>query len=220
MLKRSQCSLTSIIRSSAQRWFNANNKHLLAAARCSIALSKFKVVSNKIPKYLKVYTCSITSLSNINSWHGLAESNTTTFVFFTFTANPRSAQNYWSTSNCCYSPTSDSNVIARSSAKNNIHTCMFAKANASHFLPSKCPFRASKYSPNSRGLRGQPYFTPSWHLKLEVTRSFGWLMHRISLAYIACSHRKKCPSTPKPANTCHSTSHDIVSNAFLKSTKQ
>jgi hypothetical protein len=47
--------------------------------------------------------------------------------------------------------------------------CTFTKAGASHFLLSKHPSRASKYSPNNRGLRGQPCFTSCWHLKLEVT---------------------------------------------------
>jgi hypothetical protein len=61
MLKRSWRSLTSIIHSSAQWGFNANNERLLATAKCSTALSKFGVVSSRIPKYLKVYTRSITS---------------------------------------------------------------------------------------------------------------------------------------------------------------
>ncbi len=90
----------------------------------------------------------------------------------------------------------------------------------SHSLLSKRPFRASKYSPNNRGLKGQPYFTPCWHLKLEVIPSLGWLMHTVSLAYIVYKHRKKRPSTPRLANTCHNTSCDIVLNAFFKSTKQ
>jgi hypothetical protein len=143
-----------------------------------------------------------------------------TFVFFTFMVSPHSAQNYWSTSNYCYSPTSDSNVRARSFAKSSSHTCTSARAGASHFLPSKRPSRASKHSPNSKGLRGQPCFTPCWHLKLEVTPSLGWLMHTVSLAYIAYKHCKKRPSTLRPVNTCHSTSRDTISNAFLKSTKQ
>jgi hypothetical protein len=57
-------------------------------------------------------------------------------------------------------------------------------------------------------------------LKLEVTPLLGWLMRTISLAYIACKHCKKHPCTSRPINTCHNTSHDTVSNAFLKSTKQ
>jgi hypothetical protein len=39
--------------------------------------------------------------------------------------------------------------------------------------------RASKYSPNNRGLRGQPCFTLCWHLKLDVTPSLGWLMRTV-----------------------------------------
>ncbi len=141
------------------------------------------------------------------------------FIFFTFIVSPRSAQNYWSASNYCCSPTSNFDVRMKSSAKSNSHTCTFAKVGASHFLPSKHHSRASKYSPNRRGLKGQPCFTPYWHLKLEVTPSLGWLMRTVSLAYITFKHRKKRPSTPRPANTCHNTSRGIVSNAFLKSTK-
>jgi len=143
-----------------------------------------------------------------------------TFVFFTFIVSPRSAQNCWSASNCCCSPTSNSDVKARSSAKSNNHTCTFAKVGASHYLPFKRPSRASKYSPNNRGLRGQPCFTPYWHLKLEVTPSLGWLMRMVSLAYITCRHRKKRPFTPRLANTCHNASRGTISNAFFKSTKQ
>jgi hypothetical protein len=156
---------------------------------------------------------------NTNSWHGSAELNTMTF-FSMFTISPRSAQNCWSAFNYCSNPTFDFDVRARSSTKSNSHTCMSARAGASHSLPSKRRFRASKYSPNSRGLSKQPCFTPCWHLKLEVTPSFGWLMHTISLAYIACRHGKKCPSTLRLTNTYHDTSCGIVSNAFLKSTKQ
>jgi hypothetical protein len=69
------------------------------------------------------------------------------FCFFhTFTISPRSAQNCWSASNCRYSPTSDSDVKARSSAKSNNHTCTFAKVgcrNPSIWLATK-----------ARGLRG------------------------------------------------------------------
>ncbi len=220
MLKRSQHSLTSIIHSFAQRRFSANNECLLAIVRCSIALFRFGVVPSRIPNYLKVCKHSITSPSNINSWHGSTELNTMTFVFFMFIISPHSTHNCWSASNCCCSPTSDSDMKARSSAKNNSHTCTSTRAGASHSLPSKCPFKASKYSPNNRGLKGQPYFTPCWHLKLKVTPSLGWLMHMVSLAYIACKHRKKRPSTPKPSNTCHNTSRDIILNAFLKSTKE
>ncbi len=117
VLKRSQRSLISIIHSSAQWQFSANNERLLAALRCSTTLSKFKVVSSKIPKYLKVCTRSIMSPSNTNSWHGLVELNTMTFVFFMLTINPHSTQNCWSAFNCCCSPTFDSNVKVRSSAK-------------------------------------------------------------------------------------------------------
>jgi hypothetical protein len=209
----------SMIRSFAQRQFNADNEHLLAAIRCSTTLSKFGVVLSRIPRYLKVYTHSITSPSNTNFWHGLVELNTMTFVFFTFTISPRSTQNCWSAFNCCYSPTSDSDIRTRSSTKRNSHMCMSTKADALHSLPSKWPFRASKYSPNNKGLKGQTCFTPCWHLKLEVTPSLGWLMHTVSLAYIACRHRKKRPSTLKQANTCQSTSCGTISNAFLKSTK-
>ncbi len=170
-----------------------NNKHLLAATKCSTALSRFEVLSSRIPRYLKVYTRSIMSPLNINSWHGLTELNTMTFVFFTFIVNPHSSQNCWSPSNCYCSPTSDFNIKARSSTKSNSHMCTFGKAGASHSLPSKRPSKASKYSPNKKGLRGQPCFTPCWHLKLEVTPSLGWLIHIISLAYITCRHRKKIP---------------------------
>jgi hypothetical protein len=134
--------------------------------------------------------------------------NTMTFVFFTFTVSPRSTQNCWSVFNYCYSPIFDFDVSVKSSTKSNSHTCTSIKAGALHFLPSKRPSRASKYSPNNRGLKGQPCFTPCWHLKLEVTPSLGWLMHMVSLAYIAYRHRKKCPSTwgqPTPATTLHVT---------------
>jgi hypothetical protein len=142
-----------------------------------------------------------------------------TFVFFTFIVSPRLTQNSWSASNCYCSLASNFDIRERTCAKNNSHTCTSVGAGASHFLPSKRPFRASKYSPNSRGLRGQPYFTPCWHLKLEVTPLLGWLMHMVSLAYIACRHHKKHPSTLRPTNTCHSISRGTISNAFLKSTK-
>jgi hypothetical protein len=135
-----------------------------------------------------------------------------------FIVSSCSAQNCYNVSNYYYNPTSDFDIRAKSSAKSSSHTCMSTRANASHFLPSKRPSKASKFSPNTRGLRGQPFFTPYWHLKLEVTPSLGWLMHTVSLAYIAYMHRKKHPSTPRPTNTCHNTSQSIVSNAFLKST--
>ncbi len=122
-------------------------------------------------------------------------------------------------SNCCCNPTCDYNIRARSSTKGSIHTCKSIRVGASHSLLSKHPSRASKYNPNNKGLRGQPYFTPCWHLKLEVTPSFGWFMCMVSLAYIVCKHHKKHPSTPRPANTCHNTSRGIISNAFLKSMK-
>jgi len=220
MLKRSQRNLMSIIRNSAQWQFSANNKHLLATTKCSTALSKFEVVSSRILRYLKVYTRSIVSPSNTNSWHGSTELNTMTFVFFTFTINPCSTQNCWSVSNYCCSPTSNSDIRAKSSTKNNSHTCKSTKASASHYLSSKHLSKASKYSPYNKGLRGQPYFTPCWHLKMEVTPSLRWLMHTVSLAYIVCKHRKKCPSTPRPTNTCHNISRSTISNVFLKSTKQ
>jgi len=150
------------------------------------------------------------SPSNTNFWHGSTELNTMTFVFFTFIVSPHLAQNYWSASNCCCNPTFNSDVRTRSSPKSNNHTCTFVKVGASHSLSSKRPSRASKYSPNNRGLRGQPCFTPCWHLKLEVTPSLGWLMRMVFLAYIACRHRKKCPFTPRPANTYHRfTRHNI-----------
>ncbi len=210
----------SIIRSSAQQWFSANNERLLIATKCSTSLSRFGVVSSRIPRYWKVYTSSITSPSNTNFWHGSIELNTMIFVFFTFTISPHSTQNCWSAFNYCCNPTSDFDVKVKSSTKNNNHTCTSTKAGTSHSLSSKRPSRASKYSPNNRGLRGQPCFTPCWHLKLEVTPSFGWLMRMVSLAYIACRHHKKCPSTPRLANTYHNTSHGTISNTFLKSTKQ
>jgi hypothetical protein len=142
------------------------------------------------------------------------------FCFFHIHCKSMFTQNYWSVFKCCCNPTSNFDIRARSSAKNNSHKCTFAKVGASHYLPSKRPSRASKYSPNSRGLRGQPCFTPYWHMKLEVTPSLGWLMRIVSLAYIACKHRKKRPSTLRPANTYHNTSHGTISNAFLKLTKQ
>jgi hypothetical protein len=172
VLKRLQCSLTSIIHISTQQWFNANNERLLIPTRCSTALSKFGVVSNKIPRYLKVCTLSIVSPLNTNSWHGSKELKTMAFVFFTFMMSPHLTHNCWSMSNYYYNPTSDSNVRTRSSTKNSIHMCMSARANASHSLLSKRPSKASKYNLNSRGLRGQPCFTPCWHLKLEVMG--GW----------------------------------------------
>ncbi len=110
VLKRSQHRLTSIIRSSAHRHFNVNNERLLVVTKCSIALFKFRVVTSRIPKYLKVCTRSITSPLNTNFWHGSIELNTMTFVFFTFTVSPCSAHNCWSTSNYCYSPTFDFDV--------------------------------------------------------------------------------------------------------------
>ncbi len=138
MWKMSQHSLTSIIRSSAQRRFSVNNKCLIIAARCSTALFRFGVVSSRIPKYLKVYTCLVMSPLNTNSWHGLIKLNTMIF-FFTFTISPRSTQNCWSVSNCCCNPTFDSVVRARLSAKNNNHMCTFVRAGASHSLSSKRP---------------------------------------------------------------------------------
>jgi len=140
--------------------------------------------------------------------------------FFMFIVSPCLAQNYWSVFNCCCSPTFDSDVKARSSAKNNNHTRTSARANASHSLSSKHPSRASKYNPNNRGLKRQPCFTPRLHLKLEVRPSLGWLMHTLSLAYNTCKHCKKRPSTPRLTNTYHITSHGTISNGFLKSTKQ
>jgi hypothetical protein len=117
VLKRSHRSLTSIICSFAQWRFNANSERLLAATKCSIALSKFKVVLSRISKYFKVCTCSITSPLNTNFWHGSTELNTMTFVFSMFMISPHSTQNYWSVSNCCYSPTFDSNVRMKLSTK-------------------------------------------------------------------------------------------------------
>ncbi len=142
-----------------------------------------------------------------------------TFVFFTFIVSPRSTQNYWSVSNYCCNPTSNFDIGARSSIKSSSHMCKFVRADASHTLLSKRPSRASKYSPNNRRLKGQPCFTPCWHLKLEVTHSLGWLMRMVSLAYIAYKHCKKRLSTPRLINTCHGTSRNTISNAFLKSTK-
>ncbi len=122
--------------------------------------------------------------------------------------------------NCCYSPTFNFDVKTKSSAKSNNYMCTSTKTNASHTLLSKRPFRASKYSLNNRGLKRQPYFTPYWDMKLEVTPSLRWLMCTISLTYIACRHRKKLPFTLRPANTCHNISQNTIPNAFLKSTKQ
>ncbi len=173
MLKRSQCSLTSIICSFAQWRFSANNEHLLVVAKCSNALSRFGVVLGRIPRYLKVYTRLIASPSNTNFWHGSTKLNTMIFVSFMFTVSPRSTQNYWTVSNYCCNPTFDFDVKVRSFVKGTNHMCTSARADALHSLSSKRPSRASKYSPNSRGLRGQPCFTPCWHLKLEVTPSLG-----------------------------------------------
>ncbi len=172
------------------------------------------------PKYLKVYTCLIATPLNTNSWHGSTKLNTMTFVFSTFTMSPCSTQNCWNVSNYCCNPTFDFDVRTRLFAKSSNHTCTSAKAGASHALPSKRPSKASKYNPNSRGLRGQPCFTPNWHLKLKVTPSLGWLMCMVFLAYIAFRHCKKRLSTPRPTNTYHNISHGIVSNFFLKSTKK
>ncbi len=220
VLKRSQRSLTSIIRNSAQRRFNTNNERLLAVVKCSIALSRFKVVLNRIPKYLKVCTCSITLTSNTNSWHGSAELNTMIFVFFTFTVVH---VQHKITGTCLIvvviPPLTSTSERGHLQKNNSQRASLLRLVHRSHFLPSKRPSKASIYSPNSKGLREQPCFTPCWNLKLEVTPSLGCLMHTVSLAYIACKHRKKCPSTPKPANTCHNTSHGTVLNAFLKSTK-
>ncbi len=63
------------------RTASANNECHLAVARCSIALSRFGLVSNRILKYLKVCTHSIMSPLKTNSWHGLVELNTMTFFF-------------------------------------------------------------------------------------------------------------------------------------------
>ncbi len=161
---------------------------------------------------------NITFKHKLLAWVSIIEH--VTFVFLTFTISPCLAQNCRSASNYCCSPTSNSNVKTNSFAKSNNHMCMFVRAGASHSLSSKHPSRASKYSPNNKGLKGQPCFTPCWHLKLEVTPSLGWLMRMVSLAYITCRHRKKCPSTPRPTNTCHNISHGTISNVFLKSTKQ
>jgi hypothetical protein len=112
-------------------------------------------------------------------------------------------------SNYCYNPTSDFDVRTRSSTKSNNHMCTPTRAGASHSLPSKQPFRASKYNPNSRGLRGQPCFTACWHLKLEVTPSLGWLMCIVSLAYITCRHCKKHPPKASQHLPQHFTWHNI-----------
>ncbi len=120
-------------------------------------------------------------------------------------------------SNYYYSPTSNSDVKARSFAKSNNHMCTSVRAGASHSLPSKHPSKTSKYSPNNRGLRGQPCFSPCSHLKLEVPPSLGWLMRMVSLACNAYKHRKKHPFTPRPTNTYHNISCDTISNTFLKS---
>jgi len=120
-------------------------------------------------------------------------------------------------SNYCYNPTSNPNIRTKSYAKSNSYMCKFTKASASHFLLCKHPSKASKYSPKQQGVKK----TTLLHtLKLKVTPLLGWLMRTVSLAYIVCKHCKKCPSTSKPTNTCHNISRGIVSNAFLKSTKQ
>ncbi len=139
MLKRSQCSLTSIVRSSTQRQFNANKECLLVAARCSTTLSKFEVVSSRIPRYLKVCTSSIASPSNTNYWHGFTKLNTMTFVFFMFIVSPCSAQNCWSwsLSNCYYNPpltpTSKRGHLQKATA---IRACMLGPVHRILYCPS------------------------------------------------------------------------------------
>jgi hypothetical protein len=138
---------------------------------------------------------------NINSWHGLTKLNIMIFVFFTFMVSAHSAQNYWNALNSYCSLTSCSDIIAWSSSKINNHMCTSVRASASHSLSSKCPSRASKYSPNSRGLKRQPCFTLYWHLKLEVTPLLGWLMCAVSLAYVATPLWGKCEvATHTPEN--------------------
>jgi hypothetical protein len=43
-----------------------------------------------------------------------------------------------------------------------------------------------------------------------VTPSLGWLMRNVSLAYIACRHRKKRPCTLRLTNICHGTTLHMV----------
>ncbi len=192
----------------------------LLKARKTTSTSRVGVDSSRIPRYLKVCTSLIVSPSNTNflAWVNKIEHHD--FFFFTFIVSPRSGQNHWSMFNYCYSPTSNYDVKVISFVKNNNHTCKFAIADASHSLSSKRPSKASKYSPNNMGLRRQPYFTPYWHLKLEVTPSLGWLMRTVSSTYITYMHHKKHPSTLRPSNTCHNTSCDTISNVFFKSTEQ
>jgi hypothetical protein len=129
-----------------------------------------------------------------------------TFVFFTFTLSPRSTQNCWSVSNYCCSPTSDFDIKVRSFVKSNYHTCKSVRASALHYLPSKCPSRASKYSPNNKGLRGQPYFTPCWHLSWTWHLHFsGWFI-RYPWHTLLAGIEKSIPSPrghPIPATTFH-----------------
>jgi len=183
-------------------------------------MSRFKVVSTRIPKYLKVCTHSITSPLNTNSWHGSAELNIMTFVFFTFNVSPRLAQNYWSTSNCYCSPTSDSDIKARSSTKSNNHTCTSTRASASHSLPSKRLFRASKCSPNNRGAKKATLLHTLLAFEAKGD-TFAWVVDAYGILGI---HRlqasQEASLSPRPANTCHNTSRNTVSNTFLKSTKQ
>ncbi len=161
---------------------------------------------------------SVTFKHKLLAWVNRVEHHD--FCFFHIHRKPTFNTKLLSASNYCCSPTSNFDIRARSFAKSSSHTCTFVRADASHSLPSKHPSRASKYSLNSRGLKWQPCFTPCWHLKLEVTPLLGWLMHTVSLAYITCRHRKKRPSTPRPANTCQSISRGTISNAFLRSIKQ
>jgi hypothetical protein len=50
-----------------------------------------------------------------------------TFIFLTFAISLHSTQNCWSMYNCCFSPTSNCDIKARSSTKNNNHMCKYAK---------------------------------------------------------------------------------------------
>jgi hypothetical protein len=134
--------------------FNAKNEHLLVTA------IQVRGGFEQDPQVFEgVHTFNnVTFKQKLLTWVNEIEHHD--FCFFHVTISPRLAQNCLSMFNCCYSPTSDSDVRVKSSTKSNNHTCMSIRVGALHSLPSKCPFRASKYSPNSMRLKGQPCFTP------------------------------------------------------------
>jgi hypothetical protein len=132
-----------------------------------------------------------------------------TFLFFTFTVSPCSTQNYWSVSNCCFNPISDSDVKVRSSAKSNNHMCKSSKVNASHSLSSKRPSKASKYNPNNKGMRGQPCFTSCyrWHPRLG-----GWCVQYPWPTLLASIAKSVPPpqGQPTPTTTLHIIQYQTI----------